>query len=406
MTELSRARPPVQAVVLAGGLGVRMRPLTDSIPKPMIEFHGRPFLEYLVEQLRDQGIERVLMLLGYLPGVIQDHFGDGSRWGVEVAYAVSPPEVETGTRVRLALDAIDPVFMLLYCDNYWPMQLDRMWQRFADADPSALTTIYRNTDHYSRDNVRLEDGRVAAYDRSRTSPGLAGVEIGYAIMKRDVVRELLPTADVALEEAVYPALAARGELLAWPTDHRYYGIGSFERLPATTEFLARRPTILLDRDGVLNRRPARAEYIRRPEDFEWLPGALEALRSLTAGGYRLLVISNQAGVARGAMSEADLMAVEARMLDDARAAGGRIDGAYYCRHDWDAGCDCRKPLPGLLFQAQREHHLDLTRTPFIGDDDRDGQAAEAAGSPFMQVTDERSLLTIAQDLITEASVTP
>jgi D-glycero-D-manno-heptose 1,7-bisphosphate phosphatase len=123
---------------------------------------------------------------------------------------------------------------------------------------------------------------------------------------------------------------------------------------------------------------------------------------LSQAGYRLFVISNQAGIARGAMTEDDLMAVENRMLADVREAGGRIDGAYYCRHGWEDGCDCRKPLPGLLFQAQREHRLDLTRTPFIGDDDRDGQAADLAGSPFIQVTDDRSLLTIGTSLIAEA----
>jgi len=93
------------------------------------------------------------------------------------------------------------------------------------------------------------------------------------------------------------------------------------------------------------------------------------------------------------------------MLADVEDAGGRIDGAYYCRHGWEDGCDCRKPLPGLLFQAQREHRLDLTRTPFIGDDDRDGQAADLAGAPFIQVTDDRSLLSIATELIAEASPT-
>ena len=195
------------------------------------------------------------------------------------------------------------------------------------------------------------------------------------------MERLLPATDVALEEAVYPTLAERGELLAYPTDHRYYSVGSIERLPATEEFLARRPTIFLDRDGVLNRRPPRAEYIRRPEEFEWLPGAREAVALLTRAGYRLFVISNQAGIARGAMTDADLAAVEDRMLADAADAGGRIDGAYYCRHGWEDGCDCRKPLPGLLFQAQREHRLDLSRTPFIGDDDRDGQAADLAGAP-------------------------
>lgn len=406
MTTPAFARPPAQAVILAGGLGLRMRPLTDTVPKPMIEIHGRPFLEYLVEQLRAAGIERILMLLGYLPGQIQAHFGDGSRWGVSISYAVTPPEAQTGTRVREALDSLDPVFLLLYGDNYWPLQLDRMWQRFVAADPAAMTTIYRNRDGYSRDNVRLVEDRIVVYDRSRSQPGLGGVEIGYAILKRDVLAELLPASDTPIEEAVYPVLASRGELLAYPTDHRYYGVGSLERLPATTAFLARRPTILLDRDGVLNRRPARGEYVRRADEFEWLPGALDALRLLTASGHRLFVISNQAGVARGAMTEGDLMSVHARMIADAQAAGGRIDDAYYCRHDWDAGCDCRKPRPGMLLQAQREHHLDLSRTPYIGDDNRDGEAAELAGAPFIQVSDDASLLSIAQTFTAEASPTP
>lgn len=403
MTPVSIAAPPEQAVILAGGLGTRMRPLTDTAPKPMIPFHGRPFLEYLVEQLRGQGITRIVMLLGYLPDTITSYFGDGSRWGVSITYSVTPPEVQTGTRIRAAFDMLDPIFLLLYCDNYWPMLLDRSWRRFVETDAMALATIYRNTDGYSRDNVRLEGNRIVTYDRSRTSPGLRGVEIGYAILKREAVRELLSDADIPIEEAIYPTLAARGQLAAFATDHRYYSVGSLERLPATTAFLARTPTILLDRDGVLNFRPPRAEYIRRPDEFEWLPGALDAVRLLTEGGYRLLVISNQAGVARGAMTEADLMAVHDRMVTDARAAGGTIEGAYYCRHDWDAGCDCRKPLPGLLIQAQRDHYLDLTKTPFIGDDDRDGEAADLAGAPFIQVTDEHSLLSIARSLTTEAA---
>ena len=80
---------PTQAVILAGGRGTRMRPLTDTRPKPMVEFHGRPFLEYMIEMLREQGFERVLLLLGYLPEVIQEHFGDGSGFGVEIDYSVS-----------------------------------------------------------------------------------------------------------------------------------------------------------------------------------------------------------------------------------------------------------------------------------------------------------------------------
>jgi histidinol-phosphate phosphatase family protein len=404
MTSVVPATAPTQAVILAGGRGTRLRPLTDSVPKPMIEFHGRPFLEYLVEELRDAGIERILLLLGYLPEPVQRHFGDGRRWGVSISYSVAPPDVESATRVRTALDQIDPTFLLMYCDNYWPMALDRMWRRFREHDVPAMTTVYRNADHYTRDNVRLdEDGHVVEYDRSRSGAHLAGVEIGYAILRRSILEELLPRDDAVLEQIVYPELVRRRELLAYVTDHRYYSVGSLERLPVTAQFLARRPTLLLDRDGVLNRRPPRAEYIRRPEDFEWLPGSLEALRLLTEAGYRLVMISNQAGIARGAMTDADLAAVELRMCADATAAGGRIEATYYCRHDWDAGCECRKPRPGMLFLAQRDFALDLTRTAFIGDDERDRQAAEAAGMPFMLATDDQPLLALTRSILAEAS---
>jgi histidinol-phosphate phosphatase family protein len=112
-------------------------------------------------------------------------------------------------------------------------------------------------------------------------------------------------------------------------------------------------------------------------------------------------VSNQAGINRGALTEAQLEEIHARMLVDAEAAGGRIEAVYHCPHDWDEGCDCRKPAPGMLFQAQRELDLDLTRTPFIGDDERDGQAADAAGCPSIQVHEGFTLLDAVRELVGE-----
>ena len=105
----SRQRP-TQAVILAGGRGTRLRPLTDTRPKPMIEIHGKPFLEYLVEMLRDQGFDRILLLLGYLPEVVQNHFGDGRRWGVTIEYSITAVDDDTGRRVKLAAPRIDECF--------------------------------------------------------------------------------------------------------------------------------------------------------------------------------------------------------------------------------------------------------------------------------------------------------
>ncbi len=394
---MTRSRPR-QAVILAGGRGTRMQPLTLTRPKPMVEFHGKPFLEYIVEMLRDQGFDRILMLLGYLPDVITDHFGDGSRLGVAIDYDVTDADDLTAYRVQHASDRIDDTFLLLYCDNYWPMQFDRMWQAYLDSGADGQVTVYSNSDKFSKDSVIVgADGKVSVFDRSRKTPGLKGIEISYAILEKSVVMPLLPAHQELFEQAVYPVLAAEGRLNAYWTEHRYYSVGSIDRLPITEQFLARHPAIFLDRDGVINERAPRAEYIRKPEEFRFLPGALEALALLKAADYRVFLISNQAGIGRGAMTEGDLAAIHRKLTGEVTAAGGRIDAIYYCPHDWDDGCDCRKPKPGQLFRAQREWHLDLTRTLFIGDDERDGQAAEAAGCPFRLVTASQQLIDIVKD---------
>jgi D-glycero-D-manno-heptose 1,7-bisphosphate phosphatase len=366
----------------------------------MVEFHGKPFLEYIVEMLRDQGFDRILMLLGYLPDVIRNHFGDGSRLGVEIIYDETDPDDLTAYRIQHAADLIDDIFLLVYCDNYWPMRFEDMWRQFLASGAAGQVTVYSNADSFSRDGVLVgDDGFVKVFDRSRKAPGLKGVEISYAILEKTAVMPLLPAHQELFEQAVYPTLVERGQLGAYWTEHRYYSVGDLKRLPTTEAFLERLPAIFLDRDGVLNERAPKAQYITTPEAFRFLPGALEAVARLTAAGYRIFVISNQAGIARGAMTEGDLDAIHAKLHAEVNAAGGSIDAIYYCPHDWDAGCECRKPKPGMLFQAQREWHLDLTRTKFIGDDVRDGEAAAAAGCPFELVTAQRTLLQIVKDMV-------
>jgi len=285
------------------------------------------------------------------------------------------------------------------------MQMRQLWARFCEAGKPGLITVYSNKDSYSRGSVALNDNRnVKIFDHSRNAPGLREVEISYAIVT-DLCLDFLPEKDALFEEAIYPPLAELGRLAAYVTDHRYYSVGSLNRLPATEAFMRREPTVILDRDGVLNRKPPRAQYVRNWNEWAWCSGALEALRLLNQAGYRAIIASNQPGIGRGLMSEADLKAVHLRMADEIEHAGGRIDGIYYCPHNWDEGCGCRKPKPGLLYKAQRDFHLDLTRTPFIGDDERDEAAALAAECPFIQVSDDRSLLDISRHLLERKGTT-
>ncbi len=395
---------PTQAVILAGGRGERMRPLTDIRPKPMIEVCGKPFLEHQIIMLREQGFRRILLLLGYLPEVVKDYFGDGSKWGMEIEYSVTAVEDYTGRRIKLAEARLEDCFLLLYCDNYWPMAMDKMWRRFVEAQVPMMVTVYTNKDNYTKNVLKVDEaGFVSAYDKTRKTPGLQGTEISYAIVRKELVRQL-PDTNISFEETLFPSLIQNRQLATYVTHHRYYSVGDTLRLPITESFLARRPAVILDRDGVLNEKAPRANYVRSWSEFKWLPGVLETLRRLREAGFQVIVVSNQAGIGRGAMTDDDLQAIHRQMVKEVEAAGGRIEAIYYCPHGWDEGCECRKPKPGMLFQAQHDFNLDLSRTLFIGDDERDAQAAEAAGCLPALVSDQNSLEKIVGELIANLRV--
>jgi D-glycero-D-manno-heptose 1,7-bisphosphate phosphatase len=206
------------------------------------------------------------------------------------------------------------------------------------------------------------------------------------------VIDLIPEGNHNFEKTVIPQLVSRHAIITYPTEHRYYSVGSHERLKLTDKFLERRPAILLDRDGVINKKAPKAEYITKWADWQWLPGSKEAICLLKKNGYQVIIISNQAGIARGLMTETDLREIHNQMQQELESCGAQIDKIYYCPHGWDAGCDCRKPKPGMLLQAQREFHLDLSKTYFIGDDERDETAGKAAGVKTCLVSDTYTLL--------------
>ena len=136
--------------------------------------------------------------------------------------------------------------------------------------------------------------------------------------------------------------------------------------------------ILLDRDGVINRRIP-GGYVTRAEEFVFLPGVLGALKRLTDMGVKVIVVSNQAGVGKGLIEKAALAGITDWFVRRVEENGGNICGVYYCPHRLDEGCQCRKPSPGLLLRAQREHGFDFKETLMIGDAESDIAAAHRVG---------------------------
>jgi D-glycero-D-manno-heptose 1,7-bisphosphate phosphatase len=150
-------------------------------------------------------------------------------------------------------------------------------------------------------------------------------------------------------------------------------------------------TVFLDRDGTLNVKAPEGDYITSPEGFRWMPGAREAVRLLSEAGVRVIVVTNQRGIALGRMTEDDLSAIHRRMLDDLDAADGRVAGIYHCPHDAEA-CDCRKPEVGMFLQAQRDFpEIRFDRSAVIGDSRSDMLAARRLGATAVYVGDPDSL---------------
>lgn len=388
-----------QAVILAGGLGTRLKPFTDHDPKPMIEIEGKPFLYYLLNQVKDWGITDVVLLLGYLPEKIQQYFGDGHELGLNITYSVTPVEYDTGARLRTAQDDLQEEFILLYCDNYCPINFQKAYQQYRESGNLIQITAYSNKDGYTKNNLCIEDGQVKVYDKKRITLNLQAVDIGYCFVDKSVL-SYLPQKNVNFEAAVYPELVRQDRLGVYVTDHRYYSIGSWERIDLTREFFKPRKVVFLDRDGTLNVRPPKACYVESVEEFVWLPKAREAIKELKDHGYELYLISNQPGIARGRVTEETMSAIHRRMQNDLTQDGVQIDGIYICPHGWDDGCDCRKPKPGMIYQAQKEHSINLTKCILIGDDERDIEAGMAADiQKCILVSEEYTLWDAVQELL-------
>ena len=381
-----------QVVILAGGQGTRLRPLTNTIPKPLVPINGKPFVQYVLENLKENNIKEIVFLVGYLGEKIEKYFGDGKNFGLKITYSYGPVDYDTGSRIREAKKLFDDTFLLLFCDNFWPMNLKQLQHFYEKTGAPASVTIYSNIDGYTKNKMKVnKKGIVELYDKSRQTPGLQGVDIGYFILKKNLLRDL-PKEDFSFEKVVVQRLITGKKLAGFVSDHKYYGLSNLERIPLIEEYFKPRKVIFLDRDGVINKNPLKAEYVKSWDEFHLLPDTLAALKLLTKQKYEIYIISNQAGIARGVMTEKDLQIVHKKFLAICKVNAIKIKQIYYCPHGWDDNCDCRKPKPGMLFQAAAEHYFDLTKAFFIGDDERDKEAGDAAGCKTILMKADSSLL--------------
>ena len=372
-----------QAVILCGGRGERLRPLTDEMPKPMVSVNGRPFLQYLLEQLAENGINRFVLLTGYLGEKIVEYFGDGSSWGWSISYSNGPVEWSTTKRIHEALDQIDEQFLLLYSDNFAQLRLSELAQVNRDRNSAMTLSVVRKFPG----NIQLDaNSSVAKYDSSRSESSAEFVEIGYSLMSKS---KIIACLDKHIHEnfsSVIQSLTEDQQVSAVQVKTGYMSISDPLRLSRTEAFLKQHKILLLDRDGTLNVKPQRGEYVNSIDEFNWIESSRDALRTLGEKGFSFIIISNQAGVATGAIKLEDLNKINEFIRAEFLSLGLRLLEIYVCTDHWNSESEFRKPNPGMFLAAAIDHKFRLDHSIYVGDDIRDAVTAKNAGCKCVLVS--------------------
>jgi NDP-sugar pyrophosphorylase family protein len=216
----------MQAAIIAGGLGTRLGALTKDVPKPLVPVVGRPFLDHQLRLLRAGGVDQVVLCIGHLGEQIQDFVGDGSRWGLEVAYSLDGPVLlGTGGSLKKAAPLLEERFLLTWGDSYLEIEHRRVWRAFLASGLPAMMVVWRNRGAKEPSNVRLAGERVADYDKWSPGPEFDCIDYGLSALNREVLAAIPEGEPFAIEE-VFRGLARRGELGAYVVEQAFMEIGS------------------------------------------------------------------------------------------------------------------------------------------------------------------------------------
>lgn len=226
--------------ILAGGLATRLRPVTETMPKSLIEVAGEPFLAHQLRLLRSAGITRAVICAGYLAEQIQDFAGDGSRFGVQLSYSLDGPTLlGTAGAIRKALPLIQgDHFLTVYGDSYLPCDYAAVAGTFLESGKSGLMTVFHNRGQWDTSNVEFRDGRILRYDKKNRTPEMHHIDYGLGAFHRSVF-QALPEDTPRDLAAVFQDLLAKGDLAAFEVPQRFFEVGSFAGIQELTEFLSR-----------------------------------------------------------------------------------------------------------------------------------------------------------------------
>ncbi len=414
----------MKTVIMAGGRGTRIASVMSDVPKPLIPIEGKPILQREIECLREQGFKDLIITVSHMADKIMNYFKDGSDFGVNIEYYVEEQPLGNAGALLKLKDKLSDVFLLLNADAMFDVDFNR-FVRYHKESGAKVTLFTHPNDHPYDSGLIIADneGQVEKWltkEDVRPKWYANRVNAGLHVLDKSVIDNVNIDADkvgtigqdgktikVDLDRDILKPLSGTGQMYCYDSPEYVKDMGTPDRFEKVCkDFVEGRVTsknlknkqkaIFLDRDGTINKYVG---FLRNIEEFELLDGVAEAIRKINESGYLAIVVSNQPVIARGEVTVEQLDEIHKKMMTLLGNEGAYVDAIYYCPHHPDSGydgeikelkikCKCRKPEPGMLYQAQEDYNIDLSQSWMVGDSSNDIEAGKRAGVSTCLLGDE------------------
>lgn len=410
----------MQLVIIAGGKGTRLG--LKDIPKPMVKIGDKPLLEHQIDLAKRYGVDEVFILSGHLANVIEEYFGDGSKFGVKIHHVIEPYPLGTAGSLKLLEGKLNDRFLVFYGDVVMDFDIASFIEFDKQYDSIGTTIIHPNDHPYDSDLLEINKNNKVT--KVLPKPHQDGEY--YQNLVNAAVYIFSPKIFEYIEEGVsqdfgkhiLSKVVHAGEtLIGYKTPEYIKDMGTADRFEAVkNDFLTgkvarlnkqnKRPCIFLDRDGVINK-----DMDSKPlcKDFELLEDVAEAIKSINKSDYLSVVVTNQPMIAKGFVTFEEVENTHKIMETLLGEQHAYLNGIYYCPHHPEKGfdgeveelkidCECRKPKAGMLFKASKDLNIDLENSWMIGDSQRDIDAGKNANCRTISIKKDLGADYIAQDL--------
>jgi|LWDU01.1.fsa_nt_gi D,D-heptose 1,7-bisphosphate phosphatase len=381
-----------QAIILAGGKGTRLLEFSKDKPKPMVEIHRKPLIEYQIELCKKYGFEDIHILIHHKGEIIREFLKDGLAYGTNITYHEEEKQRGTAGAVLDIIDHLKEDFLVIYGDTFMDIDLGKFYQCHQDKNNDSTLFLHPNNHPYDSDLVEIDEysyiKKINKYPHPDNIWYQNLVNAALYVVKKDILLDNFLSSDVIdFAKDLFPQLLQKNKKLYGYISTEYIkDVGTPDRLASvlndikskkTTRLLSaeKKHAIFLDRDGVINKEKG---HIKDPNELELIPGVPESIKKINDMGYLSVVITNQAVIARGDCDRDILKNIHNKLETNLGLESAYLDGIFYCPHHPHSGyegeiselkinCSCRKPKTGLIKNAVSKMNISLKDSWFIGD---------------------------------------